>query len=436
MLRIIARIVLLGTLAFTVPSQSAFSSSSKHNNYKVGPGDTLTISVFGQEKLSGTYAVDAEGYVQLPVGDPLRIEGLTLQQTQTRLKTRLANGYVINPEVSVRIAEVRPVIIIGAVKRPGTFSFQFGMTVAEVVALAGGFGGEAQSTRSSLPRLVAAKERLALLKQSHRNLLIRLARTDAELSRDERIVVPSQLEQVRDPRVFSMIAHQQALLSKLNDQHQRSLDLLKKQRIRIDVELFALKKERKAAARRTELAKEYLKIKETLKNKGLARGTTVLFAQAAVADKEGRVAQIDGRLSSLSQSIGALELQLFREKSERIRMLTNEKQNMFAKLNEVEISLPLAQRIVELRKQEVGVDAYSKQDVQYKIYLSRRTNPKSERPQVDFLDSVSSGDILEVRVSTPRRADHASTPKGSDKTESQSVAEIGQILPTSGNPSR
>ncbi|MGI9522758.1 MAG: polysaccharide biosynthesis/export family protein, partial [Hyphomicrobiaceae bacterium] len=253
MLRIISGTFLIAFFTLALPSHVAFSQLDRQKTYKVGPGDTLTISVFGQEELSGTYTVDAEGYVQLPVADPLRIAGLTLRQTQDLLKNRLAKGYVIKPEVSVRIHEVRPVIIIGAVRRPGTFTFRFGMTVAEVVALSGGFGGEAQDTKSSRPKLVAAKERLALLNQNRRDLLLRLARADAELSGDERLVPPQELEADADPRILLMIADQQTLLFKSNEQYRRSLDLIKKQRHRIDVEISALKKERQAAVRRTEL---------------------------------------------------------------------------------------------------------------------------------------------------------------------------------------
>ena len=418
----IARIFLLVTLACTVPSVGAFSLSSKQNAYKIAPGDSLTITVFGHKELSGPYTVDAEGYFQLPIGGPLRVEGLTLRETQGHLKERLANGYLIDPEVSIRIAELRPVYIIGSVKRTGSFPFRFGMTVAEVVALAGGFGSEAQLTTSSLPQLIAAKERLALLEQNRRDLLIRLARTDAELSHDERLVLPQQLKSDRDPRVLSMIAQQQAVLLQFNEQYHRNLELIEKQRPRIEAEIDELKKERKAAVRRFELASDYAKIQDKLKSKGWARATTVLSAQTSVALNEGTIAAIDGKLSSLSQSLGNLELQLQREENEQMRRITNEKQSMLAKLNEIEVSLPLAENLVELRQGEVSGDVYSNQDVVYRIYLIRKANPKGERPEVELLDSVSPGDILDVRVTMPGRTNNVSALKGSNLKGSQSLA--------------
>ncbi len=422
MLRTIAKTLLIVMLACTVPSLSAFSLSSKQGSYKLAPGDSLTITVFGQEELSGPYTVDAEGYLQLPLGGPLPVEGLTLKETQARLTDRLADGYLVNPEVSIRIAELRPVYIIGSVNRPGSFPYRFGMTVAEVVALAGGFGSAAQNTTSALPDLISAKERLALLKQKHRDLLIRLARTDAELLRSERIILPPELNSDTDPRVLSMIAHQQALLIQLNEQEQRSLELINKQRPRIEAEIEELKKERKAAVRKLELASDYAKIQDKLKAKGWARAITILNAETSVANFEGQIAGLDGKLSNLSQSMGELELQLQREEKARMQRITNEKQIILANLNEVEISIPLAERILQLRQNEVGGDVYSNQNVVYTIELIRKTERKSERPQVDLLDGVFPGDILDVRVSMPSVANGVSSGTGAGIKVSRSAA--------------
>lgn len=428
MSRTIVSTLLLIAFVCTVPSQVAFSSTSNRYTYELAPGDNLTITVFGEEELSGPYTVDAEGYLQLPLGGPLLVEGLTLKETQARLTERLADGYLINPEVSIRIAELRPVFIIGSVNRPGSFPYRFGMTAAEVVALAGGFGSAAQTT-SSLPDLIAAKERLALLKQKRRDLLIRLARTDAELLRSERIILPPEINSDTEPRVLSMIAHQQALLIQLNEQEQRSLELINKQRPRIEAEIEELKKERKAAVRKFELASDYAKIQDKLKAKGWARAITVLNAETSVARFDGEIAGLDGKLSNLHQSMGDLELQIQKEEKARMQRITSEKQIILANLNEVETSIPPAERIVELRQNEVGGDIYSDQDVTYTIELIRKTNSKGERPQADLLDAVSPGDILDVRVTLPDRANNVATLKRPGTEGTQPVAARHSMAP-------
>ena len=413
----IVRTFCLLTLACAALSVDAFGQSSKRAAYRVGPGDKLTISVFGQDALSGAYTVDAEGYVQLPLGDPFRVEGLTLTEFQARLKARLANGYVKDPEVSIRIAELRPVSIIGAVKRPGTFPFRFGMTVAEVLALAGGFGNAVQLATASLPQLLAAKERLALLEQNRRDLLIRLARNNAEMSRSEKLDAPSELESDRHPRVLSMIAQQQALLLRLNQQHQRSLALIEEQRPRIEAQILELKKERKAAVRQLVLASDYERIQDQLKGKGWARVTTLIGAKTEVLRYEGAIAAIDGRLSGLSRSLGDLELQLQSEENERMRQLSIEKQSLLTKLNDVEVSLPLAERVVSLLQGEVDASAFSGQEVTYRVDLIRKTNPKGERTQVEMLHDVSPGDIFDVRVTLPKPANNYMARKTADAEE-------------------
>jgi protein involved in polysaccharide export with SLBB domain len=108
-------------------------------DYRVGIGDRLKISVYNADKLGGEYLVGGDGKISLPVVGRVMVGGLTLEGIAELLSTRFADGYLLNPKVTVDIAAYRPVYILGEVQRPGQYPYVEGMTIYQLVAQAGGF---------------------------------------------------------------------------------------------------------------------------------------------------------------------------------------------------------------------------------------------------------------------------------------------------------
>jgi len=95
-------------------------------DYRLAPGDRLTIAVFNDKQLSGDFFIDGGGEVLLPVAGAVRVSGLTLAQAQALIQKQFADGVLVRPAVSVRITEYRPIFVTGAVKRAGSYRFIFG----------------------------------------------------------------------------------------------------------------------------------------------------------------------------------------------------------------------------------------------------------------------------------------------------------------------
>lgn len=137
--------------------------------YHLDTGDRLRIVVFEQDSLSGTYEVDATGNIMMPLVGQLAARGRTTSGLSSSIKSRLANGFLREPDVSVELAQTRPFYIHGEVSRPGAYSFVPGMTFERAVALAGGFTSRADSRtfavdrRSGNTSLEPANYRLRLL---------------------------------------------------------------------------------------------------------------------------------------------------------------------------------------------------------------------------------------------------------------------------------
>lgn len=112
-------------------------------NYALDSGDRLRIIVFGQEGLSNTYAVDADGNVMLPLIGTVHARGVTKEELATVITQKLAKTYIREPHVAIEIETYRPFFILGEVTAPGQYAYVANMTVEQAVAVAGGFAPRA-----------------------------------------------------------------------------------------------------------------------------------------------------------------------------------------------------------------------------------------------------------------------------------------------------
>ncbi|MEA1674840.1 polysaccharide biosynthesis/export family protein [Nitrospirillum sp. BR 11163] len=121
-------------------------------DYQLGPGDRVRITVFGQQDLSGEYAVDGTGTLSFPLVGQVHAGSLTAGQLGKALEGSLSPNYIKNPHVSVEVLSYRPFYILGEVKTPGSYAYVSGMTVLNAVALAGGFTYRARDDDFRLQR--------------------------------------------------------------------------------------------------------------------------------------------------------------------------------------------------------------------------------------------------------------------------------------------
>ena len=108
----------------------------------VGVGDSLRINVFRNPDLNTEARVNANGTVLFPLIGEVRVSGLTPQQVGELIADKLRAGkYVVNPEVSVTMAQVssRQVSVLGNVTRPGRYPIDSVNTkLTDFIAAAGG----------------------------------------------------------------------------------------------------------------------------------------------------------------------------------------------------------------------------------------------------------------------------------------------------------
>ncbi len=116
-----------------------YSQAQNDTAYRLGVGDQVIVNVFNEPDLTGTFAVNDQGIVSLPLIGQVHVAGMTLSEAQDVITQKYGANYLVNPRVNIQVVNYRPFYVIGEVKNPGSYPYVNGMTVLNAVALAGGY---------------------------------------------------------------------------------------------------------------------------------------------------------------------------------------------------------------------------------------------------------------------------------------------------------
>ena len=141
--------LLLTTLALLI---SVTTFANEKTDYRLAAGDTVRVTVYGHEDLSGEFEVDGTGRISLPLIRDVDAEGHSLQELEEIITAQLSPDYLKEPRVSAEVLDYRPFYIIGEVSQPGSYPYVNGMTVINAVAVAGGFTYRARKSRIRIVR--------------------------------------------------------------------------------------------------------------------------------------------------------------------------------------------------------------------------------------------------------------------------------------------
>ncbi len=129
-------------LAFLFVASLAIGSAHAQvetTDYYLGPGDKLNVTVFGHTDLSGEFEIDSSGFISMPLMGQIKAADRTVRDLQEQLEARLDREFIVDPRVSIEVRNFRPFFILGQVTKPGSYPYQSGIDIRQVVAIGGGF---------------------------------------------------------------------------------------------------------------------------------------------------------------------------------------------------------------------------------------------------------------------------------------------------------
>jgi polysaccharide export outer membrane protein len=142
-------------LLFLTALQLAPATAGDPRLYIVGPSDVLAVTVYNQDKLSGKFAIEADGTLAFPLLGRVAAGGLSVRAVEDKLREGLAAGFLREPQVSVTVDQYRSqqIFVMGEVRQPGSLQFTGSMNLIEALVRAGSTtehaGAEVVIVRSS-----------------------------------------------------------------------------------------------------------------------------------------------------------------------------------------------------------------------------------------------------------------------------------------------
>jgi polysaccharide export outer membrane protein len=126
---------------FIVGALAVFAPVLAHavDEYRVQPGDVLSISVWKEHDLQGEILVRPDGGLSFPLAGDVSADGKTTQELTDALVEKLKK-FIPDPVVTVAVKTIggNRVYVLGKVNRPGEFTFSKPVDVMQALALAGG----------------------------------------------------------------------------------------------------------------------------------------------------------------------------------------------------------------------------------------------------------------------------------------------------------
>jgi polysaccharide export outer membrane protein len=132
----------------------------------IGPGDVFLLEIVGEKELPREFQVASDGTVHVPYVQTIQVAGLEPQEVARLVRQMLIDKKVLlDPVVVVQVKEYnsRSVIVLGQVAKPGSFALTPGLTLLQVISLAGGLTAIANDDRVSLTRKVGASTKTVVL---------------------------------------------------------------------------------------------------------------------------------------------------------------------------------------------------------------------------------------------------------------------------------
>ncbi|MBU2265513.1 MAG: polysaccharide biosynthesis/export family protein [Candidatus Omnitrophica bacterium] len=132
-------------------------------SYRIGPNDRLTITVYDEPELSRTIVVSEIGTIIFPFVGEIRVSSFTPNEVAKKIEDILGRDYLVNPQVSVLVAEYAKFFIFGAVNKEGSYEAKGELTLIDALALAGGAKPEADLSKIKVLRKESGESKEIIL---------------------------------------------------------------------------------------------------------------------------------------------------------------------------------------------------------------------------------------------------------------------------------
>ena len=284
--------LVFGALALILAAVGAAAEEDE----ALGAQDVVSVFINDELSLGRSVEIDASGAIPVRYLGYHAIGGLTALEAANGVAAAIEEaGFLVRPRVAVVIERRRPYFIDGAIARPGSYPFVPGLTVAQAVAMAGGYERIASGAARTLDplQLVEMQSRMAVAQERRRRLGAALARIDA-LASDQPTLQAADLGlDPASPEQAAVAASEQAIFGAARARRAAESDSMTARLALLSDEIATLDKRRAEIEQLAEALTEQFRNSERLLARGIGTQAKLISSQQDLFRARADLLEVD-----------------------------------------------------------------------------------------------------------------------------------------------
>lgn len=143
-------------------TRASLTTNVNDYQYLIGPGDNLTIFVWRNPEISGTFIVRPDGKLTTSLVEDIEVSGRTPSMLARQLEEQLST-YINNPRVTVSVGRFQgplseQVRVIGEATNPSAVNYTENMTLLDLMIAVGGLTEFASGNNAKLVRVIEGNQ--------------------------------------------------------------------------------------------------------------------------------------------------------------------------------------------------------------------------------------------------------------------------------------
>jgi polysaccharide biosynthesis/export protein len=380
--------------------------------YRINAGDVLEITVAGVADLRHRAPVQWDGTLSLPLVGNMPVAGLPLLQIEAKVRAALATkvfrqrtsdgretAVVIEPDqVTVVVAEYRPIYVSGDVSKPGEYPYRPNITARQVIAVAGGY--DIMHMRMNNPYLESADLRgeYGSLWTEFAQAQVRLWRIKSELG-DGSQISQRVLMDVPLPKatITGIVDAETEYLKTRESDYQREKSFLQRGVREADEQVRVLSDQQQREEQGLQADQEELQKVSDLFGRGTLPSPRVTDARRAVLLSSTRKLQTEAQLMQVKRQQDETARKLEKLDDQRRLDLLHELQETDVKINQIREKLQSVGdklQYTAMVRSQLGRGAGTKPE----IVVIRAGDKGEERLSVSEGFELKPGDTVDVAL--------------------------------------
>lgn len=364
------------------------------------PGDPALMSLVERSEITGSYVVQEDGSIFLPLVGGIATFGATVTQLETAIQTSFASRLGARVAVAIQLLEREPIYVTGDLPQSGVFRYSPGMTALHALALAGGAAVQGGADKWRMVDLARERERIAQAENRLARVLARLTVLAEEKGSSNEGAMQRLVELSGRPAADRLIAEERAVRDLEEEQLVSQSAAAAGVVVSLNNERAILTESLADAETALQDKAERLSFMQDLRARGtttdqnvnIVRGEYVL-ARSTWNDLRGMLARVERTLVE-TRHRDARALTDYRIATERAFLATRQS------ITEEETTRSLMENVVKaLRSLPVGDE--DRAAAELRVEIVRRTTDGIMNTEGDLLSPLRPGDVLNIQRRDP-----------------------------------